>query len=233
MRKYAIPAIFILALFFVNCHKSGPCDNGGIVYCVGTFYGTARLTDTTLKLPDFYTNDIIYRTGNSVGITYSFSFQSYLHDTFIDNLVHHTVQQTCGIANCDDYCNSEHEIAEYVSTSAPFNLEFKREKNYYEFLNVLSTDLIKNSKDRLMINLYSRSDTSVFRFKVLMNHTDSGYGYCYHDSLYLGTRHHYQVFESYSVRPNQSGSYIEGIYYTVANGMIGYYYNTNEVWFLQ
>ena len=232
MRTYLNYAIFILLLFSEGCHNGNPCDGGGQLICVGIYYGSTELTDSSnFWIPSGLLQHITFSNGAGGG-TFSYTYYSRNKSAFKDVLFSHTEQRTCGIVLCQDYCNSEHEIVQYNSTNGPFNIEIKREKDYYEYLANITTEKIEKSRDRLMVNLYSVTDTSKFCFKVLPAQKDSAPGFRFHDSLYLGNINHKNVYECYSERTNQN-VYVKGIYYTTDNGLVGFYYNDNKVWYLQ
>ncbi len=233
MRKYLMFAIYLVFIITCSCRKTGPCENGGTPYCVGVYYGSTGLSDSSKTwLPDALSRFPSFISAPG-GTAYSYQMNYRLQNSFNDIILHRVELKTCGTATCDDYCNSEHEIINYVTSNAPFNYEIRREKDYYEYMTSINSDKVKTSKDRLMLNLLSTTDTSVFSFKILINKKDSSSGYRFHDSLLLGTREHKNVYECYAVRYNQTKIYVKGIYYNTDNGLVGFYYSNNQVWYLQ
>lgn len=230
MRKYSLYIIIIMPLF-INCTKTAPCEDVNL-YCEGINYGTTKLSDSSLHwMPSIITQNLVYKNA-ATGITNIHKLKYMNQGEFKDILFLHDVTRPCGIAHCDDYCYSENAVISYTSDFAPFLIELKREKDYYEYLDQISKEKVEKSKDRLMINLSSRTDTSKFNFKVLFDRKDSSNGYKFYDSINLGTRRHYNVHECYYIRTNQT-NYVKGIYYTTDNGLVGFYYDNMQLWYLQ
>ena len=233
MQKQKILVFVFLLILFNNCRRGGPCDNAGPINCVGIYYGSTKLNDSSSSwLPVITAQTINFSAGTGSTLN-TFSFVHRNRMVYKDILLSYTEQRTCGTAYCENYCNSENESILYETTTGNFSIELKREKDYYEYLDNLSTDKVQNSKDRLIVNLKSLTDTSIICFKVLLNQKSSSNGDRFYDSLNLGNRRHFNVYECYQDRVNQTGVYVKGIYYTTDNGLVGYYFNNNQVWYVQ
>ena len=233
MQKKFSTALFFLILAFTNCKRGDPCENAGVINCVGIYYGSTKLNDSSMSwLPSVISQDVYFKSQTDT-TKLVFNFASKNRMVFKDILYSYTEQRTCGIAYCDNYCNSEKETIVYQTENAFFDIELKREKDYYEYLNVISNEKVLNSRDRLMVNLNSKNDTSKFCFKIFIGQKDSSYSFRYYDSLALGNRTHKNVYERFYSRPNQNGLYVLGIYYTTDNGLVGFYLNNNQVWYVQ
>jgi hypothetical protein len=212
----------IILLFTTGCPI---CHDNN---CVDIEIGTASPADSSSNWIPFNGHDTVSFI-NSFGFSAQFVCSGYQQGPY-EKLLANNYDANCGdpMEECWEYYTMYEKSLKFISPSVNLTIEYKLRKNisdnnYYQ--NTINPDTISDAL-MITINYYywviplkSGNNTGINCTTVLL------------DSLSLNGSVYQNVYHS-TQNYNPSGVAIKGIYYTKVNGIIGFYYNNDEKWYL-
>jgi hypothetical protein len=212
----------ISLLFTTACHR---CKDNN---CVNVEVGSAAPADSSSNWIPFNSIDTV-RFINSSSYSAQFVSTGYQNTSCI--LLGRTYDYNCGdpMEDCWEYYTMYEKSLKFISDSINLSIEYKIRKNIWynsNFQNGLSTDTLT---DVLMIKINYYSWAIPIQSG---NYTEINCTTELFDSLTLNGTAYNNVYHSFQNNTN-SGIAIKGIYFTKDNGLIGFYYNNDEKWYLQ
>jgi hypothetical protein len=216
-----------LLLVAMVCMSSKGCFGGGDLCddapkCEAKVLGVLKLEPTSAPAIPFQGNETVTFV-NSQGFQAVYKAQGFNNDP---NERFYNSFDLCG---CADYYLKQQSSLVFAGQNLNFDITYQRVKNIPEdTYNAQPLDTASLG-DALLISL---GET---RFAVPVNSAPvqiMGFKQVkLHDSLAVGNQVFRQVYEVYETYLDPASIRPKGIYYTRQQGLVGYYFTNNELWY--
>jgi hypothetical protein len=220
--------LFFLFLVAVTCmaNQCGDEPCGNAPQCESVELGTLNLDPASAAAIPFQGTESVTFV-NSKGFQAVFKGQGYK----INPEIHYPVRPLDNCGACWEFYRLGSSTLTFQGTNLNFSISYSLQKN-------LPEDGSNNHPDATIAGDVLTLTLGQMRFAVPLTNApielNTFNKFKLRDSLVLGPKTYFQVYEAYVPDLLSSNGIIpEGIYYTKQQGLVGYYFTNKELWYKQ